>query len=134
MIEAQVRRHPLWLRIAEVAALCGDIMLRRFARPIILSINSLIPKACPSCTSKIRRGSESLLALLRLRPHPCLSSVAKLDVNDVRPTADGTVLDILLGSACRCIDWYHDFFATGIAHIARIASHVGDSTNTMAGA
>ena len=55
-------------------------------------------------------------------------------MNDVRPTADGTVLDILLGSARRRINGYHDFFAAAVAHIARIAAHGGDSTNTMANA
>ncbi len=92
------------------------------------------PNPCTGtcCPSRIRRGSESLVALLRLRPHPGLPSVVKLDVDDVRPTADWTVLDILLGNARRCIDGYHDFFAAAIAHIARIAPHDDDSTRTMA--
>ncbi len=76
----------------------------------------------------------SLFALLRLSPHSSLTLLVDLDVNDVRPTADGAVLDILLSSARRCIDGYHDFFAAGIAHIARIAAHGEDSTRTMADA
>ena len=76
-------------------------------------------------------GSESLLALLRLRPHPSLPTLIDLDVNHVRPTADGTVLDIFLRSARRCIDWYHNFFAAAVAHIARIAAHGNDSSRTM---
>ena len=75
-----------------------------------------------------------MVALLRLRPHPGLPSVVKLDVDYVRPTADGAVLDILLGGARRCIDWYHNFFAAAVAHIARIAAHGDDSTRTMADA
>ena len=60
--------------------------------------------------------------------------MVKLDVNDALPTADGAVLDIFLSSPRRCIDGYHDFFPAGIAHVARIAAHGGDSTNTMANA
>lgn len=89
-------------------------------------------KRFPSCARKIRRGSESLLALLRLRPHDSLPTLVDLDVNYVRPTADGVVLDILLGRARRCIDGYYDFFAAGIADIARIAPHGDDSNRTMA--
>ena len=84
--------------------------------------------------SRIRRGSESLVALLRLRPHPGLTLLVDLDVDYVRPTADGTVFDILLSSARRCIDWYHNFFAAAVAHIARIAAHGYDSIRTMADA
>ncbi len=92
------------------------------------------PSPCTGtcCPSRIRRGSESLVALLRLRPHPRLSSVVKLNVDYVRPTADGTVLDIFLGSARRGIDGDHDFFAAGLTHIARIAAHGDDSTRTIA--
>ena len=75
-----------------------------------------------------------MLALLHLRPHPSLPTLVDFDVNYVRPTADGTVLDILLGSARRGIDGYHDFFTAAIAHIARIAFHGDDSTRTMADA
>ena len=76
----------------------------------------------------------SLVALLRLRPHPSLPTLIDLDVNDVRPTADWTVLDILLGNARRCIEGYHNFFAESIAQIARIAAHGDDPTKTMADA
>ncbi len=72
-----------------------------------------------------------MVALFRLRPHPGLPTLIDLDVNDVRPTADGTVFNILLGRARRCIDAYHNFFAAGIAHIARIAAHGNDSSRTM---
>jgi len=71
-------------------------------------------------------------ALFRLRPHSRLTLLVDLDVNDVRPTADGTVFDILLCRARRCIDWYHNFFAAAVAHIARIAAHGNDSIRTMA--
>ncbi len=70
-------------------------------------------------------------ALFRLRPHSRLTLLVDLDVNYICPTADGTVLDILLRRARRCIDGYHDFLAAGIAHIARIAAHGGDSTRAM---
>ncbi len=83
------------------------------------------------CPSKIHRASESLLALLRLRPHDSLPTLVDLDVNYVRPTADGAVLDILLCRARRRIDWYHNFFAAAVAHIARIAAHGNDSSRTM---
>ena len=76
----------------------------------------------------------SLFALLRLSPHSSLTLLVDLDVNDVRPTADGTVFDILLCRARRCIDWYHNFFAAAVAHIARIAAHGNDSSRTMADA
>ncbi len=94
------------------------------------------PSPCTGtcCPSRIRRGSESLVALLRLRPHPGLPTLIDLDVNDVCPTADWTVLDILLGNARRWIDGYHDCFAAGIACIARIVAHGDDSTRTMADA
>jgi len=56
------------------------------------------------------------------------------DMNYVRPTADGAVLDILLCRARRRIDGYHDYFAAGIAHIVRIAAHADDSIRMMADA
>ncbi len=73
-------------------------------------------------------------ALFRLRPHSRLTLLVDLDVNYICPTADGTVLDILLDRARRRIDGYHDFFTAAIAHIARIAAHGDDSTKTMADA
>ena len=73
-----------------------------------------------------------MVALLRLRPHSSLTLLVDLDVDYVRPTADGTVFGILLSSARRCIDRYHDFFATRIARIARLASHGDDSTRMIA--
>ncbi len=52
------------------------------------------------------RVAAPSVALFRFRPHPSLPILFDLDVNHVRPTADGTVLDILLGSARRCIDGF----------------------------
>ena len=101
----------------------------RSTEPQRLPHTSPCTGAC--CPSRVRRGSESLVALLRLRPHPRLPTLIDLDVNHVRPTADGTVLDIFLRSARRCIDWYHNFFAAAVAHIARIAAHGNDSSRTM---
>ncbi len=104
----------------------------RSSQPQRLSHPSPCTGTC--CPSRIRRGSESLVALLRLRPHSSLTLLVDLDVNDVRPTADGTVFDILLSRARRRIDGYHDFFTAAITQIARIAPHDDDSTRTMADA
>ncbi len=104
----------------------------RSSEPQKLALLSPCTGTC--CPSRNRRGSESLVALLRLRPHPGLPTLVDLDVNHVRPTADGTVFDILLCRARRCIDWYHNFFAAAVAHIARIAAHGNDSTRPMADA
>ncbi len=126
------------LPFASLVTTAIDVVFQRMAVPT--PYRSSEPQRLPypsPCTgtcgpSRIRRGSESLVALLRLRPHPGLPTLVDLDVNHVRPTADGAVFDILLGRARRCIDGYHDFFTAAIAHIARIAAHGDDSTRAMA--
>ena len=76
--------------------------------------------ATPAQTDLFRFGRDFNAAIL-------LDSNA----NHVWVTADGTVFDILLCRARRCIDWYHNFFAAAVAHIARIAAHGNDSSRTM---
>lgn len=43
-------------------------------------------------------------------------------MNNVRPTADGAVFDILLAVACRQIEWNDNFLTAGVAEVTRLVA------------
>ncbi len=70
--------------------------------------------------------------LLRFGPHCRFAVLVNHDVNHVGPAAYGTIFDVFLPRAGRAIDGDHDFLAAGIAGIACVFNHPGDSTGAMA--
>ena len=54
----------------------------------------------------------------RVRPRPAPRRLLNLNMNDVRMTADGAVLDIFLARPGRQIDRNDDFLAAGVADVA----------------
>ena len=65
--------------------------------------------------------------LLRFRQDCDAAILRSLDVNYVWVAADGTIFHILLVSPRRWIDGDDDFLAAGVAGVALLLVHAGDS-------
>lgn len=86
---------------------------RNETRPF--AICRLVPGDACVCPRAAR-----LRSLLRLRPNANVAVFIHFDVNHIRTTADGTIFDITLRGAGRQVDGHDDFFAAGIADVARL--------------
>ena len=85
--------------------------------------NSLTSANATLRSSGLRRKKFSRNAggsLFRLRPNANVAVFVHFDVNHIRTTADGTIFDVTLSRAGRQVDGHDDFFAAGIADVARL--------------
>ena len=65
-----------------------------------------------------------MLHLFRLGPHADLAVLVDFHMDYIRPTADRTILDILLALSRRQVEWHHDLLATGITDVGRFVPHL----------
>jgi len=66
----------------------------------------------------------------RLGPDAKLAVGCDFDVDQIRATADGTILDVVLRSPLREIDRHDNLLATGIANVGGIIVHAESVTKS----
>src|ERR1700677_5069865 len=63
------------------------------------------------------------LELLSCRPHPHVSFLVDLDMDDVRAAAHGAILDVLLPRSRRQVDGQDNLLTAGIANVTGLVFH-----------
>jgi hypothetical protein len=95
----------------------------------VLGANDVFPPASPSGlgttrTTRFTRGSLGLRFILELRVHANVIGIEDVDVNHIRPAADGTVFDVGLLGASSQINRDDNVFATGSADVTGFRSGI----------